>query len=116
MEITEAEMKQGNGFVYVPIPEHLVQKVFRFVANDGVDADGNGGSTALIERVYRESEDSFRSLLRYLAERPDTPVTTQQVAKDLKLYRGTGSLAGMLGAYGRRATNRYDGFWPFEKG
>jgi len=21
----------------------------------------------------------------------------------------------MLGAFGRRSTNRYDGFWPFEK-
>jgi hypothetical protein len=42
-------------------------------------------------------------------------MSTQEVADGLQLSRGTGSLAGMLGAFGRRSTNRYEGFWPFEK-
>jgi hypothetical protein len=42
-------------------------------------------------------------------------MSTEAIAEGLDLFRGTASLAGMLGAFGRRSTNRYDGFWPFEK-
>ncbi len=36
------------------------------------------------------------------------------IAKRLELPRGTGSLAGMLGAFGRRSANRYSGYSPIE--
>jgi hypothetical protein len=69
----------------------------------------------LVRRVYRESDDQFRHLLQLLADRPDQPMSTEEVAEALQLERGVGYLAGMLGAFGRRSNNRYDGFWPFER-
>jgi len=69
----------------------------------------------LVRRVYRESDHQFRHLLQLLSDRPDQPLSTEEVAEALRLERGVGSLAGMLGAFGRRSNNRYDGFWPFER-
>jgi len=68
----------------------------------------------LLERIYRESGTELRKLLRYLADNPDRPIGTRIIAKQLELPRGTGSLAGMLGAFGRRSTNRYEGYSPIE--
>jgi hypothetical protein len=105
----------GMEFVYLPVPSSRVGDVYRLLASDGPE-DSSGIDPALLVRIYRESEESFRQLLDYLAERPDQPISTKRVAAGLRLSRGTASLAGMLGAFGRRAANRYDGVWPFEKG
>jgi hypothetical protein len=102
--------------VYVPVPADRVDDVFRFLlgladTEGAIDSDLD----RLVNRIYRESEEKFRSLLELLAEHPGTPLSTEFVASELELYRGAASLAGMLGAFGRRANNRYAGFWPFEK-
>lgn len=102
--------------VYIPVPADRVDDVFRFLLGiEGAQGSADSDLDQLLERVYRESEEQFRRLLHLLASRPGVPMSTQEVADSLKLYRGKGSLAGMLGAFGRRSTNRYDGFWPFEK-
>ncbi|MFL5913052.1 MAG: hypothetical protein ACJ768_21100 [Gaiellaceae bacterium] len=101
-------------YVYLPVPEDRVEDVYRLLA--GADeAEAKLDQKVLLERAYRESDGAFRRLLDYLAERPGEPVTTKQLAAGIGLERGTASLAGMLGAYGRRARNRYGGFWPFSK-
>jgi hypothetical protein len=102
-------------YIYVPVPSDRVEDVYRLLATNGHE-EPHGVDSALLVRLYRESEESFRGLLEYLAERPDRPVSTGRIAADLGLERGTGSLAGMLGAFGRRTANRYGGVWPFEKG
>ena len=106
----------GSQYVYVPVPTDRVKDVFLLLSGQHQEqssADPDLGQ--VITRIYRESEEQFRRLLRFLADRPGVPVSTLEVAEGLDLYRGTGSLAGMLGAFGRRSTNRYEGFWPFEK-
>lgn len=102
--------------VYVPVPADRVDDVFRFLLGladtaGAIDSDLD----RLVNRVYRESDEKFRSLLELLARHPGTPLSTERVASELELYRGPASLAGMLGAFGRRANNRYESFWPFEK-
>lgn len=69
---------------------------------------------ALVGRMYRESEDAHKRLLRFLAGHPDEWLDSQAVADGLGLAYGRRSLAGSLGAFGRRADHRYGGLKPFE--
>lgn len=105
----------SSSYVYVPVSVDKLEEVFRFLAglNDAEPARAN--LEALVRRIYRESDEQFRRLLHLLADRPNQPLSTEEVAEALALERGTASLAGMLGAFGRRSNNRYDGFWPFER-
>jgi hypothetical protein len=105
-----------SDYVYVPVPADRVEDVYRFLLGLA-DADGAVDSDLdrFVNRVYRESEEKFRRLLEFLADHPGTPLSTELVAEEIELERGTASLAGMLGAFGRRSTNRYDDFWPFER-
>jgi hypothetical protein len=107
----------SDQWVYVPVPADRVDDVFRFLLGSPAESDAaeEADLDRLVERVFRESDEKFRSLLVLLADYPDQPLSTGAVADDLKLYRGTASLAGMLGAFGRRTTNRYGDFWPFER-
>lgn len=98
---------------YVPVPEDRLAEVYKLLASPPAGQDGATVDEALIEQMYRESDRPFRRLLEYLAERADKPVSTTRVAEDLALRRGTRSLAGMLGAFGRRSANRYGGQLPF---
>ncbi|HZO06216.1 MAG TPA: hypothetical protein VFB52_07495 [Solirubrobacterales bacterium] len=100
--------------VYVPVPVDRVDDVFRLL----LGLKQRGGEDVpehLLQRAYSESDTQFQALLRYLAERPDEAIGSVQIANELGLANGTASLAGMLGAFARRAKNRYDGFWPFER-
>jgi len=63
----------------------------------------------LIRRIYNESHEAHRRLLKRLAESPDEWIFASKLAKDLELSGGNKSLAGMLGALGRRSNHRYEG-------
>jgi hypothetical protein len=116
-----------NEFINVPVPAKWVTKVFELVAqleadqpgpaapqqDEGVPLDG-ALTQALVERMYRESEGAHRRLLEYLAQHPDEWLDSQAVADGLGLKHGRKSLAGSLGAFGRRADHRYNGLKPFE--
>jgi hypothetical protein len=110
-------------FINVPIPAEHVTKVFEFVA--GLDSEVRGDHQSpreqpmvlteyLVTRMYRESEDAHRRLLEFLASHPDEWLDSQEVADGLGLQFGRKSLAGSLGAFGRRADHRYGGQKPFE--
>jgi hypothetical protein len=99
-------------FVYVPVPPDRVKDVYRLLSSDAQD-ELAFVDPALIRRMYRESDEAFRKLLGFLSRHPDEPIDTKRLAKALKLERGTASLAGMLGAFGRRSANRYGGVIPF---
>ena len=68
----------------------------------------------LVKRMYSESEPSHRKLFKYLAARPDEWVFADKLAAGLQLSGGRKSLAGTLGALGRRCNHRYEGLRPFE--
>jgi hypothetical protein len=68
----------------------------------------------LVKRMYSESEPSHRKLFKYLATRPDEWIFADKLASDLALSGGRKSLAGTLGALGRRCNHRYKGLRPFE--
>jgi|SRR6187399_193611 len=119
--------KENMEFVNVPVPVQHVTAVYELVARLAAGAETNGAgaaasdgaapavlSEALVTRMYRESEPAHRRLLEYLAGRPGQWLDSQAVADGLGLPYGRKSLAGSLGAFGRRADHRYDGLKPFE--
>lgn len=68
--------------------------------------------------LYEQSPPAMVLILDYLAENPDREVTSGElveVLKGRKADANSNTLAGTLGAFGRRVANRYgmDG-WPFE--
>ncbi len=113
-------------FVSVPVPVGYVTAVYELIARlDAAEqpspdpAPSGGGVSAaltqpLVKRMYRDSEDAHRRLLEYLAARPDEWLDSQSLADGLGLPFGRKSLAGSLGAFGRRADHRYGGLKPFE--
>lgn len=116
--------------VYIPVRKRWLADVFEFVARlersgsvvieqpeapPVVEAEGSGVlDPALIRRMYEESQTPHRRLMEYLAERPGEVIYTRALAEALGLPNGARSLAGMLGAFGRRAGHRYGGRKPWE--
>ena len=64
--------------------------------------------------MFRESEGAHQRLLEFLADHPGEWLGSQAIADGLGLKHGRKSLAGSLGAFGRRADHRYGGLKPFE--
>lgn len=67
-----------------------------------------------IGKLWDESGSRMRKVLAHLAAHPDTPVTGDELARKAleKLDRGH-TVAGMMGALGRRIKHRHGGRWPF---
>jgi hypothetical protein len=118
-----------EAIAYVPVRERWLPEVFTRIAElerTGGEAEAVevGGGTpveptseldpALIRRMYEESHDPHKRLMEYLAEHPDEGIYTSALASDLGLEHGARSLAGMLGAFGRRAQHRYGRRTPWE--
>ncbi len=111
-------------FINVPVPVRHVTRVYELIARLDAAPEagttspdngaGNGVTQPLVERMYSDSEDAHRRLLEYLAEHPGEWLDSQSVADGLGLQFGRKSLAGSLGAFGRRADHRYGGLKPFE--
>jgi hypothetical protein len=53
--------------------------------------------------------------MEFLAKHPDQWVYTSEIAKGMKLPRGSRSAGGMFGAFGRRAAYRYNGRKPWDE-
>lgn len=117
-------MSKDEQFISVPVPHQYVTQVYELVArlaagaSGTTDAPANGGdpdalTEALVERMYEESEGPHRRLMLYLADYPGQWLGTSEVAKGLGLSSGARSLAGSLGAFGRRAEHRYQGRKPW---
>ena len=120
---------QDCEFLYVPVPKALVPAVYAWIGEQGSlqppspdqratprDAESTTGrepSAELIRRMYDESEPAHRELMQFLAEHPNEWLYSRELADGLRLEHGTKSLAGMLGAFGRRASHRYGGQKPW---
>lgn len=131
MSISDAEE-----FVSVLVPRKHLTRVYGLVASLEQHASGNPEVAPapnetkeeqwprdLIERQYRESPDSMKKFQRFLADHEGKEFSTTQMADAIGVAYGWNSVAGALGAYGRRVKNRYkresfpfDSRWDHEKG
>lgn len=121
-------------FQQVPVPHAFVSDVYGLVARlmaDNGAAERHAPEAATTEvvppeeevpehpteemvcRIYKESDEPHRRLLKALAARPDERVSSEELAEALQLSKGRASLAGTLGALGKRANHRYKGQKPF---
>lgn len=119
---------ESDEIIYVPTPRRFLTKVYETIAQleagESVEPIGaassngaapNGAITqALAERMYRESWDPHKRLMEYLADHPNEWIGTSEIAQALQLEHGSKSLAGSMGAFGRRAEHRYGGLKPWE--
>ncbi len=118
---------QDEEFLYFPVPRRWAPDMYTWIAQrEQVESSTPTTSTAtlpeaeapvdlpaLIERMYRDSHPAHQKLLTFLAAHPDEWFYTSDLAEALELPHGNKSLAGMLGAFGRRAAHRYDGKKPW---
>jgi len=111
-----------NDIVYVPVPSQWLGDVYALLGTlgnrsvmprPGIEVSVSQGK-ALLRQMYLESEGEQRRLMRLMAERPDKWRYSKELAADLGLPKGTRGLAGMFGAFGRRAKHRYGGQKPWE--
>jgi hypothetical protein len=105
--------------INVPVPADRLLEVYRLLGNPSPEgamtSDRGQGlwTDAMLESTLREASPTIQKLARYLAEHPGEEITTERVASALELYRGWNSLAGALGAFGRKLANR-DLSFPWE--
>jgi hypothetical protein len=67
----------------------------------------------MAERMYLDSEPRHRHLLEALASEAGQWVFTAELAKELGVTSGSKGMAGIFGAFGRRAKHRYQGAKPW---
>jgi hypothetical protein len=103
-----------NQFVMVPVLTHRLQEVYALLGQPPTvvpttkhAGDDNGWTETILRRLYNESADNAKHLLRYLAKADGEEVSTNEIAKELNLPKGAMSVAGMAGAIGRRVNSRY---------
>lgn len=106
-------------YVMMAVPAELVSAVAEFIEGPhgsealGVarssDAGGfvHGWDRPTVRRAYRESGDRMREVLDFLARHPDREVSSYELADAIEAKYGWNTVAGMLGAFGRRCANRY---------
>jgi hypothetical protein len=66
------------------------------------------------QRAYNESDGKAAPLIEFLVENPERLIPFSEVSEHLG-FDNARSLAGLLGAFGRRAAHRYQAVWPFER-
>jgi len=100
--------------ILIAVPPHLVQAVAELIANDGAVVAPptsaelvHGWTEETLRAHYRDSSEKMRAFLVLLAENADTEVNSPEAAKAIG-YPDWNSIAGMLGAAGRRAKNHFD--------
>lgn len=110
-------------YVLMAVPAELVPAVTAFLEDQssgrlssdhsagrgGEEEEGfvHGWNRDLVQRAYRESADQMRRLLRFLADQPNVEVSSYELADAIEARFGWNTVAGMLGAFGRRSVNRY---------
>ncbi|MGH2879585.1 MAG: DUF6416 domain-containing protein [Solirubrobacteraceae bacterium] len=112
-------------YVLMAIPAELVPKVAALIT--GFDVAGaplgatsptgsagliNGWTEDLVRQAFKESADPMRRVLLFLAEHGGEEVTSTEIADAIDAERGWNTVAGMLGAFGRRSANRYKRRFP----
>jgi hypothetical protein len=117
--------EDNDEFVNVPVPRQHVTAVYALIvrlesANGPAEAESSNGAPGaaltegLVKRMYGESWQPHQDLLTHLADHRGEWLTTSEIAEALGLPYGAKSLAGSMGAFGRRAHHRYGGLRPWE--
>lgn len=113
-------MPVAEELIPVPVPRSLLADVYELIVQheraleeEADEADSALVDEALIRRMYRESEDPHRRLMKLLAAHAGERMYTSRAAEELELEHGSRSAAGMFGAFGRRAAHRYGGNKPW---
>ncbi len=110
----------AHEFVYIPVPVHWASQIHRRLAElDEASAIGRDPfapqqrDELLVARMYLEAQSEQRRLMLELAKSPEQWFTTAELARALG-YPSSRVLAGLLGAFGRKAKNRYGGRTPWD--
>jgi hypothetical protein len=124
-------MKHGDNtsrYVQVPVPEDLVPKVIKLLAEwdeSKGEPEASGAmrqesspriylDANLVARMYLESEERHRLLLNFMANHAGTWLFTSDLENALGITTGSKSMAGTFGAFGRRSKHRYEGLKPWQ--
>jgi len=122
-------------FVYIPVPHRWASAIYaklnELSQQDGTAApavdvpvtpnDGEGAPDAplldaeLVRRMFNESDldGGQQRLMRHLAKSPDVWHYTSELGAVLSREHGGRAVAGMMGAFGRRAKHRYKSLKPW---
>jgi len=128
-----------DDLVNVPVPRQYLSQVYGFIARldagegEVVSAEsvhlttkevnGPGASTVDVDawtpsrlrRMVDDSPPAMLQILKALAERSGESLTIGELAKAIRPDADWNTVAGTLGAFGRRVRNRYGlESWPFE--
>jgi hypothetical protein len=113
-----------TNYVPVHVPEEHIPRVYALLASlmpeevdHGDDIERRQSPAIdeeLVRRMYDDSFGRHRRLLRYLAANADRWISSKELAEALELPSGSKSVAGMFGAFGRRAKHRYGGAKPWK--
>jgi hypothetical protein len=118
----------SNEFVNVPVPPNRVQEVYNLLARSRTTSEATTATSQNpsagakseppwdaenVRRFYKESSPNMQAFLRVLADKAPSTVTTTEAGKDLP--KGAQSVAGMLGAAGRRSSGRHGRGLPWRK-
>jgi hypothetical protein len=111
-----------SDYVMVPVPEELVPRVYELLADLERGRDSTSPSPVeagagpildegLARRMFRESEDRHRRLLKHLAANAGRWIPMSELME--ALGAGRAEMAGVFGAFGRRSKHRYGGATPW---
>lgn len=129
---------ENQELVPVLVPRHMVMDVYRWIAGQGQPAEHPAPTVtaaqpmvwpppraeadmdwpeAEIAKMVKESPRAMICILRHLADNADTDIPTRDLAKTIthKPDANSSTIAGTLGAYGRRVKNRHKRGWPFSQ-
>lgn len=123
--------------VQVPVPRQYVMAVYQFLARLGGESGGSalkaGGppeppnndhalsdrfeewTNGWLRKMVEQCPPAMAKILRALAGRPDEWLSTADLAQAISPDADWNTVAGTLGAFGRRVKSRYGlETWPFD--
>jgi hypothetical protein len=115
-------------YVSVLVPKRHLTRTYAFLGSldgsiatqeepigDAEDKLATDWPPELLERQYAESPKFMKRFQKHLADHPGEEFSTRDMADALEAERGWNTVAGALGAYGRRVKNRYKrSTFPFQ--
>lgn len=101
-------------YVQVPVPQHLVPAVMALITQSAEEAPRSTVWTEKeLRKLWNESADNIRGTLIYLASHAGTAISGATIAREVMGKESKGhSIAGMMGAFGRRMKGRHKGRSP----
>ncbi len=97
--------------VSILVPKLHLKEIYGFISTldsaAGEPKKGIDWPADLVRRQFNESPEIIKRFQKLLASHPGQKFHTSEIASQLKAAKGAKSIAGALGAYGRRVANRY---------